>query len=193
MNWLSKILGNLRSDNLGKTTINSVVETIPSDEEPNILKELFVDETPPESEKEGLSTSENSLKQFLDKDYSSQGFEDGNHYPSFDIFENKKRKIRAEFRYVIDIEIDKKNTEIFILKNHLVATDGISTSTYRQVSIRIEELEARINELETQKELSADDEGLVMVPIHNYCDGFVRGVESYRAEKLLASSTGLFA
>jgi hypothetical protein len=49
-----------------------------------------------------------------------------------------------------------------------------------------------IDRLEKEKDLSVCDEGWVMRPVNNYRYGFLRGVERYNEERLIAGCTGLF-
>lgn len=189
MNWLSKIFGKIKAEN---TVFNPVVETLPEEQSQDILKDLFVDETPHEPIREVDLKSESILKQFLDQNYWPKGFNDAYETHSFEVLAYNKRKIRAEFRFVVDQLIDGKNREIFSLRNELITTNGIAEQLHNQLQLRIEKLQSDIKELEMQKEMSVEDEGLVMVPIHKYHEGFVRGVQTYEEQKHFASSTGLF-
>lgn len=192
MNWLSRAFERLRGASSDEEVISPTAETTSTKQQSDVLKDLFLDETPPEPKTETATRSENILKQFLDRSFSSKGFNDGYEIHQVEILENNKRKIRSEFRYVLDLLIDDRKREIFSLRNQLVSTDGIAKRIHDQLQLRIEELQMLISQLQRQKELSVEDEGLVMVPIHNYHDGFVKGVQSYLEEKFFASSTGLF-
>lgn len=132
------------------------------------------------------------MKEFLDINYQYKGYNDGYEFHTVETKENFKKKLRAEFRYLIEQIIDEKNSEIFRLTGHNINTEGLSERIQKQLGNRIAETESVTKKLEKEKELSTEDEGLIMVAIHNYQDGFIKGTEQYIIEKELGYSTGMF-
>jgi phage pi2 protein 07 len=158
---------------------------------PEINKQLFVEEEAPTALiQEELK--ESKLKIFLDTNFGPKGFNDGYELRSYEILQAGMKRIKSDFRLIVDQIIAEKNAEIFELKNHIINIDGVSEKLSKQIENRILEIQTVINKIEKEKALSIEDEGMVMVPINNYHDGFVRGTEFYQQEKLFAKSTGLF-
>ena len=77
-------------------------------------------------------------------------------------------------------------------QNHKIEINGLSSCLSEQLDRKIEAVKDNIDELESQIALSPLDEGMVMIAIHQYRNGFIRGTEAYQREKIFASSTGLF-
>lgn len=192
MTWFTNLFGDNekpeREEQQGKT-----VNEPGSLEAPFISEDIFLDNTPPVEAQEATKLKkENRLAVFLRENYEAQGYRDGYNYHSQDILINRKKAMKAEFRELVDQLIDEKRAEILTLQNHKVETEGLSDRLAKQLENRIAELQHIVTRLENEKVFSVDDEGLVMRPIHNYSDGFLRGFEDYQMEKLLAGSTGLF-
>jgi adenine/guanine phosphoribosyltransferase-like PRPP-binding protein len=61
-----------------------------------------------------------------------------------------------------------------------------------QLAEKTKLVEANIHELDIQKILSIENEGIVSSAVHAYRLGFIKGVEKFQQEKLFAGSTGLF-
>jgi hypothetical protein len=189
MNFFQKLF-NKSSNSDEQITKNTTTENL-DDEQPSISKALFVDEEEPSSQiQEELK--ESKLKIFLDTNFATRGYNDGYEFRSSEILHAGMKKIKSEFRFVIDQMIAEKNAEIFELKNHKINVEGVSDKLGKQLENRILEIQGVINKIEKEKTLSIEDEGMVMVPVHNYHDGFIRGVEMYQQEKIFATSTGLF-
>ena len=68
----------------------------------------------------------------------------------------------------------------------------MSVALTAQLDNRMNLINKNIQELKTQIELSSVDEGMVMVAIHKYRDGFIKGTGAYQMEKNIGISTGLF-
>jgi len=162
----------------------------PSSLTDEVMEDVFVDNTPPVMDE--LVKTKNPMKQFLDVNYQAKGFGDGYQYHSADVMDNVLKVIKAEFRQLIDIMIDEKQQETYLLKDALIESEGISDRTQRRLENRIQEHGASIIQLASEKDLSAFGEGCVSGPLNCYQDGFARGLERYQEEKLLAHSTGLF-
>jgi hypothetical protein len=190
MNIFNKLFG--KKLNTETNIANQAYDTNILNSTQDILKDLFIDENPPKQTSDTLSKIDNRLKEMLDFNYQQKGFYDGYEFHSTDILENFKKKLRAEFRYMLEQIIDEKKAEIFRLREELINTEGMSARMQKLLENRIAEIEAVISKMESEKALSSQDEGLIMVPIHNYSDGFIKGTEQYLIEKKLASSTGMF-
>lgn len=171
------------SDNIEDTHTSSGLSN-------DVMEDIFVDNTPPLMEEPAKSVS--PIKTFLSANYQAKGYNDGYYYHSADVMDNTLKLTKAEFRQLVDVLIDEKQREIYLLKDSYIESEGISGRTQRRLENRIKELEAMIGQMANEKDLSAFGEGLVSGPLNSYQDGFTRGLEKYQAEKLLAHSTGLF-
>jgi hypothetical protein len=154
-------------------------------------RSLFVEEQEPES-KNPVEKRTNPVEIFLDQNFAWQGYNDGYAQPEADYLENKLKLIRSEFRLAIDRFLDIRRSEVGELRLHLIQTSGISNRLEAQLAERIKQLEAIIHELDTQKILSVEDEGIVGPAVQAYGSGFIKGLKQYQQEKLFAGSTGLF-
>lgn len=74
------------------------------------------------------------------------------------------------------------------MKNIIVDVTKISDEARQKLENVIEELNASLNTLQKQKELSAENEGWVMSAIHSYHQGFVQGLNDYIAGENLLNS-----
>ncbi len=192
MNFLSFFSRKRAPDNQDRSDNTQNVDPAAAEPEVDVMKDLFVEDHPPQHMDEADPRTESILKTFLEKNYGVRGFNDGYQSRSKEMLDCNLLRFKAEYRIILDQLIDKKGGEIFSLRNELIISKSLSDRLPDQLQLRIEELQSLINKLEKQKELSIDDEGWVMLPIHNYREGFLRGAQAYQEEKFLASSTGLF-
>ena len=158
---------------------------------PMVNETLFVENNAPVVE-DALVRPLSALQQFLEVNYELIGFNEG--YRSGNA-ENQDRilgQIRADFRLVVDREIDRLRNDAHEIKVQLHRVVGISPLLERQLTERLSQIEAKIHELDVQKVLSVEDEGFISVAVTHFRSGYLRGVEQYLAEKFFASSTGLF-
>lgn len=179
-------------DSLRKPSDNSANGYTPNGQTIDVMEDVFVDNIPPEVEVREPAKPLSPMKKFLDTNYQFKGFNDGYNYHSTDVMNNNLKVIRTEFRQLVDILIDEKQQEIYLTKDSLIESEGISERFQRRLENRIQELEATVRQLTNEKDLSAFGEGFVSAPLSCYQDGFARGLEKYQQEKLLAYSTGLF-
>ncbi len=183
MTWLSNIFS--------KKQTSEIHCANPEAEEQEKLKELFVDETIPEvlpnAEKKGID-----ILQYLEQDFQSEGFANGYKFHSSEILETRLQAIKADFRLKIDVVIDQKNRMYLELQANATDIMDISERLYRQYADSMAEIHHKIKELENQRDLSSMNEGWIMKVIHEYKDGYLKGMQLYSEEKLLAISTGLF-
>ena len=152
---------------------------------------LFVDEQEPEI-KTPIKKQANHIEAFMDQNFEWQAFNDGYSYPETDFLENKLKLIKADFRFAVDKYLDAKRSELGELRMHVIKTSGISEKLEAQLNEKIKFLEINIHELDMQKILSIENEGIVASAVHAYRLGFIKGVEKFQQEKLFAGSTGLY-
>lgn len=159
---------------------------------PEISKDLFVDDTPPGEMRQEKPVSDSAVRRFLLADYGTQGFRDGHFLHSTDALESALRHLKSEFRLIVDEAVDKHQQDINGIKQHIIQTSGISERLQSQLELRIQSLTGIVQQLQREKELSIEEEGLVAKPLNSYRQGFLRGLEQYQLEKFIAGSTGLF-
>lgn len=156
-----------------------------------INRELFVDDQEP-VQSDTANKKENPIQVFMNQHFEWQAYNDGYGFPDAEYLEQKLRIIRAEFRIAVDKCLDTKRTELADLKQHIIQTRGISERLESQLAEKIKSIEVIIHELDLQKILSIEDEGIVGTAVHSYRAGFLKGVEQFQKEKLFAGTTGLF-
>lgn len=184
--------------NLFRRSNPVVNQETPKEQPLNILEpvkmvdhNLFVDEQEPEV-KTPLRKQVNHIETFMDQNFEWQGYNDGYSYPETEYLENKLRLIKSDFRFSVDKYLDAKRSELCDLKLHVIKTSGISSRLENQLNEKIKFLEINIHELDMQKILSIENEGIVASAVHAYRLGFIKGVEKFQQEKLFAGSTGLY-
>lgn len=154
-------------------------------------RNLFVEDEAPEI-KTPFKKVVNHIEAFMDQNFEWQGSNDGYCYPESEYLDNKLKLIKADFRFAVDKYLDAKRSELGELKLHVIKTAGISNSLEAQLNEKIKFLEINIHELDMQKILSIENEGIVASAVHGYRLGFIKGVEKFQEEKLFAGSTGLY-
>ncbi len=151
---------------------------------------LFAESTPPVTEQ--ATEEKSALSTFLEQDYNIKGINDGYLYANAEVMDATMRKLRSEFRKAVDKDIDKKRAEILELRLHAINSRGITERMDEAMAEKIKQLENLIHQLDLQKNLSIEDEGMVSSALHDYRIGFIKGTEQYSREKFLCGSTGLF-
>ena len=154
-------------------------------------RNLFVDDEAPEL-KTPVKKPINHIESFMEQNFEWQGYNDGYSYPETDYLENKLKLIKADFRFAIDKSLDAKRAELCEFKLNVIKSAGISERLEVQLNEKIKFLEINIHELDVQKILSIENEGVVASAVHGYRLGFIKGVEKFQQEKLFAGSTGLY-
>ena len=187
MNWISKFFG--VPGNHGSSANNQVVNPS-SENDVNVLEDLFVNKNVPEVEndKEGKY----SIKAYLEQNFFNRGYNDGYDCHSAETLDNKIKSLKADFRFILSQKIDQARADIVELENHKIDMEGMSERMVKQVNNRIVALGAIMTELESEIAMSALDEGSAMIGIYQYRDGYIRGTEAYQDEKFIAGSTGMF-
>jgi hypothetical protein len=193
MNWFTSIFkGQNKTNSNTPSSLSANTGNPRTVEIPNVTEDLFVENKPPVNELETSHPSGINIQAFLAKDYYGNGFQDGYNYHNLEMLTNRLKSIKAEFRLQVDLVIDQRRRNMLELRTHNIEMEGLSERTVRQIEAVENDYRAMVERLEKEKELSAVDEGWVMKPVHDYRDAFLRGVERYNEEKLLAVSTGLF-
>jgi hypothetical protein len=193
MNWFSKIFSN-KTDNRNHGTDPASVQdaTTLQGLTPAITEDLFVDNQAPEVENETGKDTGISIRAFLEQDFNGSGYKDGYNYHSVEMKNNRIKSLKATFRFQLDLSIEEKRQALLQLRTHNIDFEGLSERMTRRITAVEEEQKSFIARLEKEKELSVEEEGWIMKPIHEYRDGFLRGADAYNEEKILAGSTGMF-
>ena len=190
MSWISTIFG--KSNNNGVAINGSDASDGINGDNINVLEGLFVNNQDPSQITETVADSSESLKHYLEQDFFRTGYEDGYNGHSTELLENKIRSMKADFRYNLNLKIDRYRQETLKCENHKINIEGMSDRLYRQIDNQINAIKVNETELEAEIALATIDQGFVMVGIHQYRDGFIRGTEAYQQEKLIAGNIGLF-
>ena len=195
MDFIKRLFGNT-----GDTAVKEVpiedhfTDNIDQTVEQAVKDNFFVDDKNPQEEppieKDTKKASEMAV--FLKTDYFEDGFNIGYNYHSTDQLETTLRHLKAQFRLLIDEGVDARWIEIAELKQELIQSSGVSDRLHKQLEQRIETLTESIERYQIEKELSVADEGMITKVIHSYREGFLRGLDQYKKEKLIAGSTGFF-
>lgn len=189
MNWFSKLFG--KSNSNEAAAINNSTDTMMEDDV-NVLEDLFVNSNPPAQITEPITENSAGLKTYLEQDFFRKGYDDGYNWHSAELLENKLLSMKADFRYSINLKIDAARQEVVKLENHKINVEGMSERLVKQIDNQVNSIRFNITELEAEIALSTLNEGLAMIAIHQYRDGFIRGTEAYLEEKMIAGSTGFF-
>ena len=152
---------------------------------------LFVEEKEPELS-QVASKQVNHIEVFLNQNFEWQGSNDGYSYPETEYFETKLKQLKSDFRLAVDKCMDIKRSEVGELRMHIIKTAGLSDRLESQLAEKAKQFETNIHELDIQKVLSIENEGIVSSAVHAYRLGFIKGVEKFQKEKLFAGSTGLY-
>lgn len=174
----ASVLSNVQSDSItgGTSTVDA---------------SLFVDEQQPEM----LSSpqkQDSHIQVFLGQNFDWQGYNDGYCHPDTDFMNDRLRLIKADFRLAVDKSMELQRNAVGDLKLHAIRTAGISERLELQVQEKIKQLEIVIHELDMQKILSVENEGMIASAVYAYRLGFIRGLNKLQDEKFFAESTGLF-
>lgn len=188
MNIFSKLFGKKRANVLLNTAIPENKDNIIASAESNTPNmDLFI-----ESEEPSIKTVQvqqhSKITQFLNRNYHALGVHDGHEYHSSDSLTIGKRKIAAEFRLILDLEIQEKEEKRLQLENLITDVSAVSPLMLEKLQKTLEKICAAIDKLEKQKELSIEEEGWVMNAIYSYQQGFTQGLVDYLdSEELLNS------
>ncbi len=179
MNIFSKLFGKKQTTVLNTTpfsdtkdnNISSVEDLIPD-------KDLFIESEEPPKQNIQIELP-GKITLFLNRNYHALGVHDGYEYHSSENLITGKRKIEAEFRLILDQEIQEKEEKRLQLENLIIDVNSISPLTLQKLQNTLQKMGVAIDRLEKQKELSIAEEGWVMNAIYGYHQGFIQGVSDY--------------
>lgn len=176
-----------------KPKAQPVVDAQPSEGDVVVDPSVFAEAHPPVADVQAVTPpSVSRLEKFLRVDYEWYGYSDGYANPSADFLDMKLRTIRSDFRLELDRSLDDLRTRCSEARLHAIRISGMPGRMLSEIEEKIHQLDASIQELERQKVLSVDDEGMIASAISRYSVGFTKGVHRYQQEKHFASETGLF-
>lgn len=187
MNILSKLFQRRNPLVNNTPTSQNVSSSLPASQMHIPDEELFVESEKPLG-KTVQSEQPGKISLFLNKDFHSLGVRDGFEYRSSDQLAIGKRKIGAEFRLILEREIQERVEKQLELENLIVDVSSISELTLRKLQNTLQRSVSVVNLLEQQKELSIEEEGWVMNAVYSYQQGFSQGVADYIAGETLLNS-----
>lgn len=168
-------------------------EILPQEEPKDILKELFVDEMPPQVAIQKTEKKKNRISEFMERNFQQMGICDGYETGTQELMDSTIKKIKSEFIIIIDQMIEEKRLSIVNMKNQIPAIGNLSPVIVQQLENTIEVIKDSILELQKQKELSIENEGWVMNGIHSYKSGMLCGLQTKLEEKdLLTPGSNFF-
>jgi hypothetical protein len=161
---------------------SEVLEKTPDSE--NIMRvtpplDLFVDNEEPALKIKSEVAPKNRIREFLNRNFHAMGVNEGFEYHSGEIMDSGKTRIRAEFQLIMDQDIQDKKERLLEMRHLIIDVKNLSESAKEKLELTIEELNASVSLLESQKELAALEEGWVMNAIHAYQQGFIQGLNDY--------------
>ncbi len=156
-----------------------------------IDKQLFVEERSPVVESPEYQEA-TPIDSFLSVNYQWQGFTEGYSNPEKEFLDEQLRLIQGKFLLAVDQAMDQRRVELGRIRMHQIDTAGISDRMEAKLKEKIRQIEVVIHELDTQRILSIESQGIISSAISAYKIGFRKGLEKYQEEKLFAASTGLF-
>lgn len=168
-------------------------EILPQEEQQDILKELFVDEMPPQAKIQKAEKKRSRFSEFMERNYQQLGINDGYETGTQELMDSTIKKIKSEFIIILDQMIEEKRLSIVNLKNQIPAIGTLSPLLVQQLENTIEVTKDSIAELQKQKELSIENEGWVMSGIHSYKSGLLSGLQTKLEENnLLTPGSNFF-
>lgn len=193
MNWFSKIIGQNKSNPVSPNgTVTDLLANTSGNVIPTVPEELFADHRAPEPEPVAQNHGGENISLFLNQNFYGTGYHDGYNYHTPEMMANRIKCIKADFRMQVDLAIDRKRKSLLDLRLHNIDYHSHDEKMIRRIEAVESDFLAMISRLENEKALSAEEEGWVMKPVHDYRDGFLRGADAYNDEKLIALTTGLF-
>ena len=180
MSIFSKFFGNKTQTENQATMIAEPLTTVVETQQENIPPvDLFIDNEVPQPERLATAETQSIITVFLNRNYHSIGINDGYEYHSQETLETGKKKIRAEFQFIVDQEIETMSQQKLKMRTLVIDVTKISDEARQKLELTIEEVNTSLSKLEKQKELSAENEGWVMNVIHSYHQGYVQGLNDF--------------
>ena len=195
MSILSKLFGNKTKTENQATMIAEPLTTVVETQQENIPPvDLFIDNEVPQPERLAAAETQSKITVFLNRNYHSIGINDGYEYHSQETLETGKKKIRAEFQFIVDQEIETMSQQKLKMRTLVIDVTKISDEARQKLELTIEEVNTSLSKLEKQKELSAENEGWVMNVIHSYHQGYVQGLNDFiSGENFLTASNYFYS
>ncbi len=160
------------------------------------FQQLFVENESPVKElniyKEPESLVKSPLESFLNENHLQNGYSDGYLYHSSEMKEATIRSMKASFCELIDRTITLFENEYNSLNVHLSEISDLGNEYNKPIEDKLALINDRIQRLLNEKDLSHMLEGLIQKPLHQYIEGYLKGVKAYQQEKILNSSYNLF-
>ncbi len=141
--------------------------------------DLFVDNEEPTLKIKPEVIPKNRIRELLNRNFHAMGINEGFEYHSGETMDIGKKKIRAEFQLIMDQDIQDKKARTLEMRHLIIDVKNLSETAKEKLELTIEELNASLSMLESQKELAALEEGWVMNAIHAYHQGFIQGLNDY--------------
>lgn len=198
MSWLNELFGKSDKANSSNDMSQPVKPIIPDMEH---FKRIFVEEAQPThkasretaTHEEAASAPRMDLAGYLHTDHRSRGFSDGYNFHSVEKMDGKLRQMRAEFCYLISIEIDQLQSIQATLEVEKIKADSKYTQElYKTLGVRIEQVQSNIEHLRMQLDLSAMEDGLFMHPVESYRDGYLKGMTDFHEIETIINVNGIF-
>ncbi len=153
--------------------------------------DLFIDDEAPQSE-QVVEQTQSKITLFRSQNHYSIGYNDGHNFHSSEMLEIGKRKIRTEFRFILEQEIEEMNQKKLQLKMLVVDVRKVSDDTREKLELNVTEIEKSLMKLEKEKELSVENEGLVSNAIQSYHQGFIQGSNDYIESEKFLNAANIF-
>lgn len=194
-NFLKRLFGRHKSGYVNDANhVNLPENSWNENHEVDIPRSLFVNDQQPivqNNFKNQENMTVNTLEKFLNENHFMSGFNDGYKFHQTEIRDNKIMLLKAEFRTLVQERIDDIRKIIHNLEIEQLKIKGLSETTEQSFRVTIGEHQKTIQQLEHEMELSVDGEGMISRVLHNYNDGFLRGVSLWIADNNLTQPSGM--
>jgi len=132
------------------------------------------------------------VQEFLERDFFTEGFQDGYKFHNVEVRNEKVKRIVTEFRTHVRIRMEDIENEKLRLEQELINLADISEISTQRLQKTLEHLHKKWESLQNELALSVDHEGFVSHAVHAYVDGFRSGVEQWMGESTLLNGYSLF-
>ncbi len=190
MGKFMRFLGLEKSSN-GSGNETDVLTVDPVENGVAVDENIFVDNNPPANYVTKTASS-GKLMTFFNQDFRTQGFREGYANHSKERMTDSLNKIKADFRFEMDQLIGEKKAEILKLGQNRIEIDGISAETVSKIDMQLKHIDDQLTELESQKALSAEDEGWIMKALREFQIGYANGTKAYHDENKFLGFNELF-
>lgn len=132
-------------------------------------------------------TRPTAIRTFLDKEYRTLGEQDALLNPTAEMRNQKLDSLGKHFRFMILHAQEQIEAQLAQLQQHITLMGELSPVLTRQQNLRLQQLTDMLKKLQTQAELSVDDEGWIASVLADYQDGFLTGAMRFQRENELLS------